>query len=613
VKSFLLFLKSLKEKIIRLIKFSADEDQSALAFKNPLLSKKADQQLVAKLGPKNLPSLNQLKTLPNFLSLKEKNYLKFFSSVITLCLILLIGNFYFSHSSLMPKEGGSYTEGLVGTPQYINPILSSYNDVDRDLSSLIFNGLLKINGEGVLVPDLAEEYQISPDRLVYTFKLKENILWHDNQPLTANDVIFTVTSIQDPEWQSQLKSALDNVQVEKLNDYSLRFILKEPVAGFINSLTFGILPEHLWLTIPSGNATLAELNKKPVGTGPYQFKSFTKDKNGNIRTIALKRNEKYYDQKPFIKELNFKFYGDFETATEALVNNNIEGLSLLPKEYQDKVAKNGNIKFYSLSLPQYTAIFFNTKKNEILKNKTVRTALAYAIDRQKILNESLDQKGAIINGPILPGFIGFYGDVKKYSFEPDKAKQLLKDAGWKAGEDGFLTKGGQPLQITLTTVEKVEYVKATELIKKNWEDIGVNVIMEIVSKERIRPDIIEPRNYDSLLFGQIIKSDPYPFWHSSQMENPGANLSVWADRNVDKLLEEARVLEDTEAINQKYIEFQSILAENVPAIFLYNPVHIYPVHEKIKGISTRRISAPADRFASITGWYIKTKRKFSWK
>ena len=381
------------------MKFSADEDKSAKAFKNPLLSKKADQRLVANLSPKNLPSFSQLKTLPNFLSPKEKSYLKFFSSIIGLCLLLLVGNFYFGHSRLIPEEGGSYTEGLVGTPQYLNPILSSYNDVDRDLSGLIFNGLLKINAEGVLVPDLAEEYQISPDRLVYTFKLKENVLWHDNQPLTADDVIFTVTGIQDPEWQSQLKSALDNVQVEKLNDYGLRFILKEPVAGFINSLTFGILPEHLWLTIPSANATLAELNKKPVGTGPYQFKSFTKDKNGNIRTIALKRNEKYYGPQPFIEELNFKFYGDFATATEALSNNNIEGLSLLPKEYQEKIAKNGKIKFYSLSLPQYTAIFFNTRRNEILKDKTVRQALAYAIDRQEILNKSLDQKSTIINGP----------------------------------------------------------------------------------------------------------------------------------------------------------------------------------------------------------------------
>ncbi len=608
MKKVLPFLKSKTKGFSKLLK----KEKKNLISDNPIISKEADQKLVFNLSKKTLPTWQQLKIIPKFFNTKERQIVKSLTVIIVISLILLAGDFYYKHTTLIPEVGGSYTEGLIGTPQYINPILASYNDVDRDLARLLFNGLLKYNNEGILVPDLAEQFQISPDRKVYTFKLRENLKWHDGQPVTADDIIFTVSSIQDPEWQSQLKSVLDNVQIEKTGDYSLRFILKDPIANFINSLTFGILPEHLWLTIPASNATLAELNKKPVGTGPYQFKSFTKDKSGNIRTITLERNEDYHNQKAYIKELRFKFYGDFETATQALVNNNIEGLGLLPKEYQEQVANNKNLKFYSLSLPQYTAIFLNTKQNEILKIKQVRQALAYAIDRQEILSQSLGQKGVIINGPILPGFIGFHSDIKKYTHSPSEAKKLLADAGWKLGEDGFLKKGDDILQITLTTVEKVEYVKATELIKKNWEEIGISTNIEIVAKERIRPDIIEPRNYQTLLFGQIIKSDPYPFWHSSQAESPGANLAVWANRNIDKILEEARTLEDIKIINQKYIEFQDILAEYIPAIFLYNPIHTYPVDEKINGITTRRISTPADRFTRITDWYIKTKRQFSW-
>lgn len=585
----------------------------ALINDRPILSKQLDQKLVFKLAKKKSPNLAQLKLLPKFLSLKEKMAVKILFALIFICLILLVGDFYFSHTKLVPESGGTYTEGLVGTPQYINPILASYNDVDRDLARLIFNGLLKTNNEGILVPDLAKEFQISPDGKIYTFKLRDDVFWHDGQPFNADDVIFTITGIQDPEWQSQLKSALGNVQVEKIDDYTVRLILKEKVVGFVNSLTFGILPEHLWLAVPPRNATLAELNKKPVGTGPFQFKSLVKDKNGNIRTLTLTKNNGYFGEKAYLKELIFKFYGDFETATDALANNYIEGLSFLPKELQDKVAQNKNIKFYSLSLPQYTAVFFNTKRSEALKSKEVRQALAYAIDRQTILKESLDQKGVIINGPILPGYLGFHPDVKKYDYNPEEAKKILTNAGWKAGEDGFLKKGDEALQLTLTTVENAEYVKAAEIIKANWETIGVSAVLEIISKERIKSDIIEPRQYQAFLYGQIIDRDPYSFWHSSGNESPGANLAVWANKDVDKILEESRSLDDLEALNKNYQRFQDILAEQVPAIFLYDPIHTYPVHEKIKGLTTRRIAIPADRFTRITDWYIKTKREFSWK
>ena len=586
-----------------------------LTAEPPNLSNKLDERLVFNLSKetKRIPSLSQLRTLPKFLSKGEKKTVNWLTLVIVICLVLLIGRFYYSHTTLVPKSGGSYTEGLVGTPQYINPLLASYNDVDRDLASIIFNGLLKFNNEGVLVPDLADQFQISPDGKIYTFKLKNNVRWHDGEPLTASDVIFTAANIQDPAWQSQLKSVLGNVQLEKVDDLTVRFILKDPVANFLNSLTFGIIPEHLWLTVPSSNATLAELNKKPIGTGPFKFKSLTKDKNGNILTYSVVRNDDYYADKPYLDEINFKFYGDFETAAKALANNNIQGMGLLPKEYLKTAEENKNIKFYSLSLPQYTAIFFNTKKNDNLKEIKIRQALAYAIDRQKILEQSLDEKGVIINGPILPGFIGYHPDIKKYSYDQTAAKNLLEEAGWKLGEDGLRHKGEATLQITLTTVEKIEYSKAVDIIKQNWADIGLEVTLDIVAKDRIRTDIIEPRNYQALLFGEIIKSDPYPFWHSSQIESPGANLAVWANRDVDKVLEEARSLNDPAAINDKYIHFQNILADNVPAIFLYNPIHIYPVDQSIKGITTRRISEPSNRFTRITDWYVKTQRKFSWK
>ncbi|HLC64206.1 MAG TPA: ABC transporter substrate-binding protein, partial [Patescibacteria group bacterium] len=204
-------------------KITGNQEKGNLISQRSILSKQADQKLVFSLSKHSLPTFSQLKTLPKFFSPREKRTVRLLIYAIMLSLILLAVNFYYSHSVLVAKTGGTYTEGLVGTPQYINPILSSYNDVDRDLASLIFNGLLKYNDEDDIEPDLAEEFQISPDRKIYTFKLRQGVKWHDGEPLTADDVIFTVSSIQDPEWQSQLKSALDNVQVEKIDDYSLRF------------------------------------------------------------------------------------------------------------------------------------------------------------------------------------------------------------------------------------------------------------------------------------------------------------------------------------------------------------------------------------------------------
>lgn len=568
------------------------------------------------LSKSRLPTFKQIKLLPAVLNQQEKKLIKIFSSVIILCLIIFGLNYYFENTVLVPKNGGSYIEGLVGIPKYINPLLAQYNDVDQDLAALLFNGLLKINSQGVIEPDLASEYQISDDKKSYTFKLHDNVFWHDGEKLTADDVVFTFNSIMDPEWQSLWSSYFNDVTIEKIDDLTIRFTLKEPSNLLLENFTFGIIPKHLWQNIPAFNATMAELNKKPIGTGPFLFVNLSKDKNGNIRTITLKRNNNYFAKTPYLDEIIFKFYGDFETATDALKNNNIQGLSLLPKEYASRLEKNNNLVYYNLSLPQYVAIFFNTQTTEPLKSKNVRQALAYAIDKQQILKDAVEQKGQLINGPILPGFVGYNPNLKKYTFDQAKAIQLLEADGWKTltnQENGEVIrgKGDKILAVKLTTVDKIEYVKTAEIIQENWAAIGVQTEVEIIPKNKIITDIIEPRNYQALIFGEIIKNDPYPFWHSSQIVSPGTNLAIWSNRDVDKFLEEGRQATDLNIKDEKYKNFQNILIEESPVIFLYNPIHLYPVDKKIKGIETQRINSPSDRFRDITDWYIKTHR--TWK
>jgi len=627
---FKLFINSnttrTKNKITHLVKKFFVKFKEKINFFNFKFSKKngnplewqksLDEKIILNLSKSRLPTLKQIKLLPAVLNKKEKGLIKIFSSVVIFCLIILGINFYFQNTTLIPKKGGSYIEGLVGVPKYINPLLAQYNDVDQDVSMLLFNGLMKINNQGLTEVDLASEYQISEDKKNYTFKLKDDVFWHDGEKLTADDLVFTFNSLMDPDWQSLWRSYFNDVTIERIDDLTVRFSLKEPSSVLLENLTFGIIPKHLWQNIPAFNATMAELNKKPIGTGPFRFENLTKDKNGNIRTILLKRNNQYFAKPPYLDEVTFKFYGDFETATEALKNNNIQGLGLLPKEYAPRLEKNNNLVYYNLSLPQYTAIFFNTQTNEFLKSKNVRQALAYAIDKQQILKEAVDQKGQIINGPVLPGFVGYNPNLKKYTFDQAKAVQLLEADGWQAilnpdNEQIIRKKGDKILQIKLTTVDKVEYVKAAEIIQKNWESIGVQTDLDIIAKSNIMKEVIEPRNYQALIFGEIIKNDPYPFWHSTQTQSPGTNLVIWFNREVDKFLEEGRAATDLKVKDEKYKNFQNILAEECPVIFLYNPIHLYPVDKKIKGIETLRINSPADRFRDITNWYIKTHR--TWK
>lgn len=639
-----------------------------------------DKKLVFSLSDSRLPTAKQLSRLSKVLSPKERLIVRVLSLVIVVCLGTIGVIFYNSHVQYLPKAGGEYTEALIGAPNYINPILAQANDVDRDISKLVFSGLFTYNQLGELMPDLAESYSISEDQKVYNITLKENLKWDDGQPLNVDDVVFTVASIQDQAFKSPLYSGFKGVGIEKADNRTIRFVLSEPFAPFLGSLTFGILPEHIWRNIPPSSANLAEYNLKPIGCGPFKFSSLTKDRSGNIKTYTLVRNDNYYGKSAYLKNIIFNFYPDFETGTEALAKKNVAGISFLPPPLKENVIKNKNLVFYPLHLPQYTAVFFNQKNNEYLKDQKIREALAYSIDKSQLMNKTLnagtatEQEGEIIHGPILPGFLGYDQDIKKYNYNPSEANKILDDKGWKrievaeyqrleeekhqaeeakakeeaakkAAAEGntaeeeatnteeqpqtnnqetapatetepepafYRQKDGRYLTIKLTAVNQPESSVAAKIIRDYWQAIGIKVELELVDSYRIQKDVIKNRNYEAFLYSEILGSDPdpYAFWHSSQNQAPGVNLAVFSDRNVDKLLEDARQTNDLAKREEYYQKFQSILAEQLPAIFLYSPTYTYAVDKKIKGIDTERITVPSDRFTNITNWYIKTSTSF---
>jgi len=593
--------------------FNFKKKESKLHIHDYQDRKELDKKLVFGMAKSRIPSLTQWKYLRK--SFTEKESFIFNTAVILLVLSLLfLGvRLYQEYVYLVPEEGGQYVEAAIGAPKYINPIFSQTNDVDGDLSRLIYSSLIKYNKESDIDYDLLEKYELSEDQKVYTFHIKKNIKWHDGESLTVNDILFTIELAQNEEIDSPLYLNLAGVQTEKVDDYTFKLTLSEPFAPFLSPLNFGILPQHLYKDVPFENIRLVEYNLKPIGSGPFKFKTLTRGSFGEIKKFTMKKNEEYYAKKPYLDEIIFRFYPDLPSAVGALKNKNVEGISYISKEYEEELPQKLNINYYHLNLPQYTAVFYNTK-NEILENKKIREALSFATNKNEIINDVLNGIGETVHGPILKGFFGYTEEVKDFIYNPDEARHLLDDAGWTIDEEkGVRTKDDKELKFNLTTLNQPEYMKVAEKLKEYWNKIGCQVETIFVESDRIEQKVIKDREYDSILYGEIIgyDPDPYPFWHSSQQQHPGLNLSIYYNKKIDKILEEARKIPDPEKRAEKYAEFSKIIAEEQPALFLYSPYYTYGLSKNVKGFDLTRIVSPQDRFNQIQEWYINTKR--AWK
>ncbi len=549
------------------------------------------------------------KKIPRVLSLLEKRLILIFGLVAIAAGITWGVLVYFQNTVPAPTKGGTYTEGVLGQPKFINPIIAQPNTVDADLCSLIYSSLFRYTPENNLENELVEEYQLNDDGTEVTLTIKSDVKWQDGENLTADDVLFTVQSIQNPNIQSPLKSGFADVVAEKIDQQKLKFTLAQPYAPFLSNLTFGILPKHLWEKIEPANIPLAELNLQPVGSGPYKFKEFKKDKLGEIQSYTLERFDKYFAAAPFLDKLIFEFYATPEELSAALTDGQIKGMAF-DLNTAEAVYSSSSLADYKFSLPRYNAVFLNYAQNKDLEYKKVRQALQQAINRDEILEQSVPGQGKLANSPIMENFLGFDPGLKYIGFDPEAAKGLLDEAGWKEVDaEGFRLKDGKKLSLTLTVSDFPEHLVVADYIVNAWKNIGVDAKTESFSPADIQ-ERIRNRAYDALLFGQVTghDPDPYPFWHSSQREDPGLNLTSIKDTDIDKLLEEGRTTINSETRAEKYLAFQQKLAESYVAIFLYSPYYNYTADKEIKGLNPGIITNPAERFSTIENWYIKTKR-----
>lgn len=478
---------------------------------------------------------------------------------------------------------------------------------------LVYNGLLKYDSQGKVVPDLAESYDISDDKTTYTFHLKKNVSWHDGEPFNAEDVIFTTNVISDPSYRSALRSNWQGIETNLMDDYTITFTIKTPYVGFLNNLTFGILPKHIWESVSPDKFYLTELNLEPIGTGPFKYQSFQKDSKGNILSYKLVANPSYFAAKPYISKITFNFYIDDNSVLEAYNKKEIMGIGGLSSQKLDNLKGQNSTQVYKFNMPRYFSVFFNQTKSVALAHDEVREAIALATDRKEIIDNVLHSNANEVFSPILDGMIGYSTDIPRKEFNLEKANQTLEEKGWQKNSEGIREKDGAQLEITLVTTDWEELTETAEILKTQWGEIGMKVTVNSFSISDIQQNYIRPREYDALLFGQVLGADPDPFsfWHSTNKKDPGLNLSLFGNSDTDKLIDDGRIEFDTEKRNSYYIDFQKKLEEENPAIFLYSPSYIYPVNKKLKGIDIKNLVSPSRRFSEVEKWYVKTKRE--WK
>jgi len=555
--------------------------------------------------------LEKIGNLLGTFSLTEKVIFWFFAFVLFGSTFLMLKEINKNFFAEVPKSGGEIIEGLIGSPRFINPLLAISN-TDRDLTALVYSGLLKATPDGKVVPDLAENYEISEDGLIYTVTLKEDASFHDGVAVTTEDIAYTVRMSLDNIVKSPKRPNWEGVGVKIIDQKQIQFILKTPYSPFTENLTLGILPKHIWEKVEPEQFAFSQLNIEPIGSGPYRIISTKMNSSGIMEKYELKPFTKYALGEPYISKIIIRFYPNEETLINAYKKGYVEDINTISPEQALELEKNGS-RIENVPLPRIFGIFFNQNQNAVFTNSEVRKALNKAVDRERIVREVLSGFGTPIYGPVPTTSQYFNKDIEG-EFNPQKAIELLESNGWEINEETkirekTIKKVNTVLEFELATSDAPELKAAANIVKENWESVGAKVTVKIFEIGDLNQNIIRPREYDALLFGEIIGRDMdlFAFWHSSQRNDPGLNIASYANANSDKLLEQVRSSRDEEDRIEKFFKFQENIESDMPAIFIYSPDFIYITSNKIKGINLGQITLPSERFFGVHSWFIETE------
>ncbi len=494
----------------------------------------------------------------------------------------------------VPAHGGGLTEGEVGAPRFVNPLLA-LSDADRDLTTLTYAGLMGIGADGSFVPVLAESYSVSDDGKTYTFILRANATFSDGTSVTADDVVYTVEKAQDPGLKSPEYANWANIKAEAVDARTIRFTLPQPYAPFIEDTTLGILPSRLWRNVANDQFPFTPLMEKPVGAGPFKVTRVERDKNGLIKAYELTSFKGYALGRPFLDRITLKFYSSPTDLATAVKKGQVESAY--------GIAREGALK---TPYARVFGIFYNETKQPIFANLEVRKALSLAIDRTKIVGEVLGGYGTPLMGPVPPQSGIEEPALPDPATRLETARKVLTDAGWKYEEGTGWVKGKTVMPTVVIRTSSVPELKSiAALVQADWQALGVPTELELYEPGDLVQEVIRPRSYEALLFGEVVGRDRdlYAFWHSSQRTAPGLNIAQYSDAGVDALLAKARAESDPVGARTDLQEASDQISASYPAAFTHAPDFLYAVPKDLEGIVLPQITSPSDRFATVANWH----------
>ncbi len=561
--------------------------------------------------------LQRIESLLHTFTPGERLALYTLATIMAVSALALVAMVNRSVSVIVPTAGGTLTEGVTGPARFINPVLTM-SEADEEITRLVYSGLTRPSADGGVIPDLASSYDISADGTTYTFTLREDARFHDGQRVTSADVAYTVARAQDPAIKSPRRADWEGVIVATPDARTVVFTLPRSYAPFLENTTMGILPQHAWIETDAEEFPFNPLNTNPIGSGPYKISSVETDSTGSPTRYTLVPFKRFALGAPYLKRITLLFYPNDEAKIRAFNAGEIDAIAGVSPEQLAGITRT-DTQTVTVPLPRIFGVFFNQNHAAVLADASARKALDIAIDRDRLVSMVLSGYGVALSSPMLPVTTGNATATAAVStaYTQDSiaaARAALTAGGWKFDDTvGSWSKNKQTLTFTLATADAPELVETADAIATAWRQAGVKVTVQVYPIAELNSTIIRPRNYDAILFGEVVgrSLDLFAFWHSSQRNDPGLNLALYANSKADTLLSQARATANKIERDKLYVQFADVLREDRPAVFLFAPEFVYVVPQDLKGVTLGAMTVPSDRFIGVATWYTDTEHVWS--
>jgi peptide/nickel transport system substrate-binding protein len=584
----------------------------------------------------------------------------------SLLITILLSRLTLSTTVSRPEMGGTMVEIVLGTPQHIIPLVNDplSDPVGRDLGALMFDGLTRIGLDGLPETALAESWEIDPLGEVYTVRLRRDVVWHDGEVFNADDVVFTIQAIQDSGFvgDASLAALWQNVLVDRIDDYTVRFTLDAPYAPFLSTMRVPILPSHLLANVEMAQWSDLPFSRQPVGTGPYHLVELSETQ------ARLTANPSYFGGTPFIDHIELRFLDSPQAALSMLTRREARAAGFSGLREINQVALPESFRRVHVPQDSYAILSFNTRLAP-LDTLEMRQALAHGLNKDTLLTRSLEPEGSEIDGsrpdantpdngngangstlanniangnppdngdtptggctpdgcrvdtPILPGWWAHDPAVQWYRYDPEMAGQMLDSLGYLLNEQGARQAAGQPLVFPLITGKAPEWLATAKEVARQWGELGIRVEVEQLEPDILR-ERLQSRDFVLAIHGwSRLGPDPdvFELWHSSQAAD-GMNYAGLQDETIDTMLSRGRTEHNLAARSNSYARFQERWVELVPAIILYQPTYTFVSSEELRGLgfaeegdetiaSSNLLVGHEDRYRYITEWFINSSRE----